>query len=142
MPIWETGMKCVIVIDQNLPLGLIANTAAVLAISIGKQVQDIVGEDVLDGDGTLHAGITRANIPLLKGDSDLIHTLREKLLTMQNSDLFFVDFCDVAQQSKIYEDYKARIQQTPANELKYLGIAIFGPDKDLNSLTGNIGLLR
>lgn len=37
-------MKCVIVIDHTLPLGLIANTSAVLAISIGNKIKEIVGE--------------------------------------------------------------------------------------------------
>lgn len=135
-------MKCVMVVDQNLPLGLLANTAAVLAISIGDKVKDIVGEDVTDGDGTVHKGITKATVPLLKGDSDLIRSLRDRLLLMSNDGLFFVDFCDIAQQSKHYEDYKNSIALVPSDELNYLGIAIYGQDKDVNKLTGNIGLLR
>jgi hypothetical protein len=135
-------MKCVMVVDQNLPLGLLANTAAVLAISIGDRVKGIVGEDVIDGDGTVHKGITKATVPLLKGDSDLIRSLRDRLLLMPIDGLFFVDFCDIAQQSKHYDDYKNNIALVPANELNYLGIAICGQDKDVNKLTGNIGLLR
>jgi hypothetical protein len=135
-------MKCVMVVDQNLPLGLIANTAAVLAISIGQKVDGIVGEDVYDQDGTLHRGITQFTIPILKGDSQSIHALRDRLLQMESLDLFFVDFCDVAQKSLRYEQYKSRLQTTPEPQLKYLGIALCGSDKDINSLTGNIGLLR
>jgi hypothetical protein len=135
-------MKCVIVIDHTLPLGLIANTSAVLAISIGNKNKEIVGEDVLDKDGYIHRGITQVSIPVLKGDGDLIRSIRAKLLEMEVDDLFYVDFCDVAQKSKDYEHYEARLQQTPANKLDYLGIAICGPDKEVNSLIGNIGLLR
>lgn len=29
--------KCVLVIDENLPLGLIANTAAILGVTLGKE---------------------------------------------------------------------------------------------------------
>ena len=29
--------KCVMIIDENLPLGLIANTAAILGITLGKK---------------------------------------------------------------------------------------------------------
>ncbi|KPL71168.1 DUF2000 domain-containing protein [Leptolinea tardivitalis] len=135
-------MKCVMVIDQNLPLGLIANTAAVLAISLGKKVDGIVGEDVVDRDGTVHKGITRATVPLLKGDSSLIRSLRSRLLSMPENSLFFVDFCDIAQQSKRYEDYTANIALTSECDLTYLGIAIYGEDREVNKLTGNIGLLR
>lgn len=135
-------MKCVMVIDANLPLGLLANTAAVLAISIGHKVEGIVGADVLDADGTLHKGITEAVIPLLKGDSGLIRSLRSKLLSMPDKMLYSVDFCDAAQKSKHYADYQARMAVTSEADLQYLGIAIYGEDKDVNKLTGNIGLLR
>jgi hypothetical protein len=76
----EIKMKCVMVINHKLPLGLIANTAAVLAVSIGHKINDIVGEDVKDQDGYLHSGITQVSIPLLKGDNELIHSIRQKIL--------------------------------------------------------------
>ena len=41
-------MKCVMIIDQDLPVGLIANTAAVLALTIGHRIDGIIGEDVTD----------------------------------------------------------------------------------------------
>ena len=30
--------KCVMIIDKNLPLGLIANTAAIMGITLGKEM--------------------------------------------------------------------------------------------------------
>ncbi|MDQ0200724.1 hypothetical protein J2S10_003926 [Neobacillus ginsengisoli] len=30
--------KCVLVIDENLPLGLIANTAAILGVTLGSML--------------------------------------------------------------------------------------------------------
>lgn len=33
--------KCVMVIDEQLPLGLIANTAAIMGITLGKEMQGI-----------------------------------------------------------------------------------------------------
>lgn len=35
--------KCVIVINHELPVGVIANTAAVLSINLGKMIPEIVG---------------------------------------------------------------------------------------------------
>lgn len=40
--------KCVIVVDEKLPLGIIANTAAILGITMGMKMPDVVGNDVLD----------------------------------------------------------------------------------------------
>lgn len=49
--------KCVTVIDENLPLGLVANTAAILGITLGRERGEVVGGDVYDGDGNRHLGI-------------------------------------------------------------------------------------
>lgn len=135
-------MKCVILVDAELPLGLLANTVAVLAISIGNRVNGIVGADVYDQDGTLHPGITEAVVPLLKGNRPIIRQIREKMLTMHSNDLYFVDFCNTAQQSKYYTDYRTKLAEMPEADLYYLGIAIYGPDREINKLTGNIALLR
>ena len=35
--------KCVIVVDENLPLGIIANTVAILGITMGMKMPDVVG---------------------------------------------------------------------------------------------------
>jgi len=135
-------MKCVMVIDHTLPLGLIANTAAVLAMSVSNRFEELIGEDVLDGDQTPHPGITRLPVMILRGDGECIRSLRQRLLQRDTADLFFVDFCDVAQQSKHYDDYRSRMEATPAGDLQYLGLAIYGPERQVNSLTGGIGLLR
>lgn len=135
-------MKCVMIISQDLPVGLIANTAAVLALTIGHRVEGFIGKDVKDNDGQVHTGITQVPIPLLKGDSDLIRSIRAKLLDMDPGQIFFVDVCDAAQESKTYAQYEARLKQTPTEQLTYLGIAICGPKKQVNALTGHVGLLR
>jgi hypothetical protein len=135
-------MKCVMIITEDLPLGLIANTAAVLAMSIGDKIKGIIGTDVYDGDGELHRGITGLPIPLLRGNSESIRATRRALLETDQPDLYFVDFCDVAQKCKTYDDYISRMSRQREEELKYLGLAICGPDKLVKSLTGNMGLLR
>lgn len=135
-------MKCVMVINRNLPLGLIANTAAVLAVSVGQKFNDIVGEDVVDTEGAVHAGITQLPILILNGDDASIREIRQKIIASPRRDLYFVDFCDAAQQSKVYPEYRQRLASTPSEQLHYLGLAICGSNKQVERLTGNIGLLR
>lgn len=43
--------KCVMVIDENLPLGIIANTAAIMGITLGKKMPEVVGADIYDRTG-------------------------------------------------------------------------------------------
>lgn len=38
--------KCVMIVDKNLPLGLIANTTAILGTALGKLEGEIVGTDL------------------------------------------------------------------------------------------------
>jgi len=50
------NVKCVIVIDRDLPPGLAANAAAALGMSLGAQVDGLIGPDVADADGVVHRG--------------------------------------------------------------------------------------
>ena len=68
-------MKCVIIIDENLPVWLIANTAAVWALTVGHRIEGIIGEDVTDADGQVHTGIAQVSVPLLRGYGDLIRRI-------------------------------------------------------------------
>lgn len=43
--------KCVMVIDEQLPLRIIANTAAVMGITLSKAMPEVVGADVRDESG-------------------------------------------------------------------------------------------
>ena len=133
----EENHKLVIVIDENLPLGLIANTASVLSLSIGKNIEGIIGHDLQDAAGKTHLGITTIPIPILKSTKDKIKEIREALF---DSDVMVVDFCDAAQTTKNYDDYSKKLLST--NELSYLGIALIGDQKIINKHTGNMPLLR
>ncbi len=57
--------KCVIVMDERLPLGVAANTAAILGITMGMKMPDVVGEDVPDAQGNAHTGIIQFPVPVL-----------------------------------------------------------------------------
>ena len=55
--------KCVMVIDEELPLGLIANTAGIMGFTLGKHRPEAVGPDVADGSGKPHLGIIEFPVP-------------------------------------------------------------------------------
>ena len=138
----QPEQKCVMVIDQALPLGLIANTAAMLGISIGKLHPEMIGADVTDATGYVHAGISTYPISMLKGDEQLLRELRLKLFEPEFSGLTAVDFSDVAQKINVYADFVQKSLETPESEHYYYGIALFGDKKKINRLTGMLPLLR
>lgn len=132
--------KCVIVLDQDLPVGLLANSSAVLALTIGKEVEGILGHDIEDGSGEIHKGITNTVLPILKTEKANLTTIREKANSLDG--VIVVDFSDVAQRTKDYEDYAGQLKATKSNDLRYLGIALYGDKQAINSLTGSLSLLR
>lgn len=136
-------MKLVMVIDKELPLGMIANTAAVLGISLSKVFpQDIVGPDVQDADGNTHIGITSQTIPVLGGNREQIKEIRNRLFDAAFADVATIDFSEVAQKSLEYDDYIGALSCLPSADMYYLGVCLYGPKKKINKLTGNIALLR
>lgn len=134
--------KCVMVIDENLPLGIIANTAAIMGITLGKKMPEVVGADVYDRTGNRHLGIIEFPVPILKGNADMIKTIREKLYEQSFSDLTVVDFTDLAQGCKTYDEFIEKMKEVPEIDLNYFGIAICGAKKKVNQLTGSMALLR
>lgn len=134
--------KCVVILDANLPLGILANTAAIMGMTLGKKMPEAVGADVMDQSGKPHLGIIESPVPVLKGSPEMIKEIREKLYEPEFQDLTVADFSSLAQGCRTYEEYIEKMARTPEASLQYLGIAICGPKKKVNRLTGSIPLLR
>ena len=134
--------KCVMVIDGHLPLGIIANTAAIMGITLGKKMPEVVGADVTDKTGKEHLGIIEFPVPILKGNAESIKTIRERLYEPDFSDLTVVDFSDLAQGCKTYDEFTEKMKEVSEIDLNYFGIAICGSKKKVNKLTGSMPLLR
>ena len=134
--------KCVMVIDEHLSLGIIANTAAIMGITLGKKMPEVVGADVTDKTGNEHLGIIEFPVPILKGNAESMKAIREKLYEPDFSDLTVVDFSDLAQSCKTYEEFIGKMKAVSEVDLNYFGNAICGAKKKVNKLTGNMPLLR
>lgn len=138
----KNDIKAVMVIDGELPTGLIANTAAILGFTLGKRAPEYVGHDVTDASGLTHLGIITIPVPVLKMDRERLQGLRRTLFSEEYSDLDVIDFSDVAQSCMAYDEYAKLTAQTEEREHTYLGVAIFGDKKKVNKLTGSMPLLR
>lgn len=137
--------KCVVILDKNLPLGILANTAAILGITIGHLAPEIIGPTITDASGTVHEGITNLPIPILAGDTPLLQTIRARIVQAKehtDQELLYVDFSDIAQHSNVYDSYQETEAKTPAEAQNYLGLAIYGDAHAVNKLTGSLPLLR
>lgn len=134
--------KCVMILDERLPLGIMANTAAILGITLGKAMPEIVGADVADKTGREHLGIIEFPVPILKGNGESIKAIRERLYEPEFSDVTVVDFSDLAQGCKTYDEFAGKMKDAAEADLNYFGIAMCGAKKKINKLTGQMPLLR
>lgn len=132
--------KCVMVIDGSLPPGIAANTAAILGVTLGKRMPEVVGEDVRDGQGREHLGIIEFPVPVLKSTREDLRRLREALYAPECRDLTVADFSDLAQGCRTYGEFIGKMRE--ADSLQYLGLAVCGARKAVDRLTGSLPLLR
>ncbi|MFR9725984.1 DUF2000 domain-containing protein [Streptomyces sp. MS19] len=136
-----TTHKAALLIDAALPAGLAANTAAVLALSLGRQVESLVGPELKDADGSPHAGITTVPLPVLCADADTLKAIRNRA-AQDHPDVLVVDFTDCAQRTRTYDDYAALLEAATDQDITYVGVALHGPRKQVQKLTGSLPLLR
>ncbi|MDO4357750.1 MAG: DUF2000 domain-containing protein [Clostridia bacterium] len=130
--------KCVMILDERLSSGIVANVAAILGVTLGQRRPEVVGMDVTDGSGSLHAGIIQFPIPILRASAEQLRSIRERL----DGSLTALDFSDLAQNCRTYAEYIARMADVSEQQLNYLGLALCGDRKRINKLTGNLPLLR
>lgn len=76
-------------------------------------------------------------VPILRGNAESIKAIREKLYEPDFSNLTVVDFSDLAQSCKTYDEFTEKMKEMSETGLNYFGIAICGPKKKVNKLTGS-----
>lgn len=134
--------KCVMLIDEALPLGLIANTTAILGATLGKEFPDGIGAAIYDNNEQKHLGIVNYPIPILKSSKEALSDLRAILNDERYSSLTVIGFSDVAQTCGSYEIYTENMRKTIPEQIHYYGLCLRGSKKLINKLTGSLPLLR
>lgn len=131
--------KIVIVLAHDMPAPIAANTAALLALSIGAQHPEIIGADTPDATGTVHRGISGVPVPVLSAPHQELAYLAA---TAHAQGLDVVDFTSTAARARTYDTYTVEMAATPTTDLDYQGLALIGDKKTVTSLTGALPLMR
>ena len=131
--------KCVIVVDDSLPVGLKANIAAVLCLSVGSNFPDVIGSDANDATGNTYAGITQIPVPVLMAATDQISDL---VAAAREKELYHACFTDAALNTKKYEDYTTQLAAKSSDEVVHHGVVLVASDKQVKKLTGGLPLLK
>ncbi len=134
--------KCVLVIDNAQPTGIVANIASVLSMTLGCKVDHIVSHDVYDKQGNKHLGITQLPIPILGASGEKIKEIYNHFLSLGLENAVLVDFSTIAQHARTYDEYEQAMAEANDDELHYIGIGICAEKKVVNKATGNLSLIR
>jgi hypothetical protein len=131
--------RWVVVVERDLPVGLAANTAAVLALTLGKTAPDLIGHDADDAQGRDYPGLTTLPLPVLTLDAPGLVDLAD---AARHSGLLAGVMTRTAQRAKTYPQYLTQLQNTTTADLDLLGVALLGPDRRVRRLTASLPLLR
>lgn len=135
----RTDTKIVIVLRAGLPPELAANAAAVLGLSLGGRLPQLLGDAGRDASGAVHAGLNTHPVPVVIADGDQIAELSGKV--RERADVLSVGFTEVARRARDYGSYLDDLAVTPAGEIEYVGLALFGPRNRITALTKRLPLL-
>lgn len=131
--------KCVIVVNHSLAIGLAANAAAVVAASLGRGVDGLIGPDIADASGNTVPGIVALPVPIVAASG---HTLSKIYADAREAGLGAVAFTTLAQSCHDYEEYTRRMASTPPESLGFSAIGLVGEGAAVARLTGALPLLR
>ncbi len=129
------------IIDEVLKEGVVANIVSILSMSIDKEIKELVGRDIIDGDGTKHSGLTQLPIPVLGASAEHIKEIRKKMIEQHPDDVQVFDFNNFSQVAHTYDEYINLLENASADEIQYLGIAIYGHKNRVNKATKGLALL-
>jgi hypothetical protein len=133
--------KCSIIVDGELPPGLVANTVGVIAMALGKLAPEAMGRDGVDQDGKRHQGLAWMGVTVLQGNKEVISDIFTRI-GENETDLLIVDCPVVAQATRDYDEYLEMLSRQGGPELRLSGIGLYGNGKKIAKLTGNLHLLR
>lgn len=130
--------KAAIIINPDLPIGILANAVACITSGLFLGGEDLVGPEI-KGKNIEYIPITKIPILILKpGNKSFIEILKQA----QTNNLKYMAFTKEAQSTTDYSSYEDRVSGLSADEVSIIGIGVVGPTKTINSLAGNLPMLR
>ena len=126
-----------VVMRSELELAVAANAGAVLGLALGARLENSLGAEGKDAGRNVTDGSTPHTGPTLAATGERVRRITERAYGRGRP---CVGFNGVARRSRSFVDYRDRIAATEAAEMGYVGLAVFGPKKDVNKLSGKLSL--
>ncbi|BCH21033.1 hypothetical protein MesoLjLc_08060 [Mesorhizobium sp. L-8-10] len=134
-------IRLAVVVNPDLPLGILSNTVAAISVGIGAALPVLGACRLTDKrQNTIDISSNRP-VPILQADPATIRTLMLKALAWPE-ERAVVPFPSFARSLHDYADYEATFPGRNLEEEAIDGLGIAGPAKWVKSLTGSLKLLR
>lgn len=130
--------KAAIIINSDLPIGLLTNAVACITSGLFLNGSELVGEEI-PGQGITYIPITKIPILILKpGKTPLV----DLCLQARKLNLKYMAFTHEAQSTTDYKKYTQKVVGKDINSVTLVGVGVVGAEKAVNSLIGNLPMLR
>lgn len=137
----QEDLRIAIIINPELPLGLLANTVGAVSIGLGARLPFIAARQLIDKTGIAIDISSDRPVPILQADTDTIRAILLKAATNEQRQAV-VAFPAFARPLHIYAEYEAALPQKELATEIIDGLGLAGPAKWVRSLTGSLKLLR
>lgn len=134
--------KIVIVLDCSLSTVIALNVSCHLAMAVALHTDGLLGQsEIIDGSGTVHRGIGRYAIVILRVQQNEIRDLLLKA-RMQSDGLLLIDFPEQMHRIGPDQEMVRSISAVADGDIVYYGFALYGPRQDVNIVTGGLALWK
>lgn len=130
-------LRCVVILNTQLPVGKAANAAAVISLTLGQRHPEFVGPQLIDGSGKSHPGLIPVGIPILAASNEQLVSLVSEC---GERDFEAILFPVEGQMTVDYGAFCEAVRQIPTSDLQHLGLGIVGEKKALRKLTAKLKL--
>ena len=137
----KQDLRLAVVVDPDLPIGLLANTVGAISVGIGTENTGLGGVTLTDGDGASYKSSADRPVPILQANGDQMRVVLEKSAARLD-EMTLVVFPAFARSIHTFADYEALVPTQALKSEKIDGIGLCGPSKLVRSLVGSLKLLR
>lgn len=134
-------IRLALIVDPAQPPGLLANTAAVIAVGLGAADGTLGAVPLVDRHGRATASIANRPIPVLQAEGAALAALLARALPAPPG-ATVVAFPRFGRSLHVFDDYRALFPSRDLLEEPVEGIGLAGPARWVKSLTGSLKLLR
>jgi len=137
----STSLRLAIIVNPELSLGLIANTASALSIGLAAKFPQLAGSQLCDSMGRIIDVSSKLPVPILQASAEQIREILLKALALE-ADRAIVPFPAFARSMHSFDEYEQAFPRRDLVTEVLDGLALCGADKWVKSLTGALKLLR